>query len=86
MYVYLHAYQPDAPLAYVTFYRNDAKAFETAPAAADEPLPVRLPTRPLRFSFPLEQLTPGEYLCQVTVLDAKNRKTAFWQTPVMIAP
>jgi VWFA-related protein len=86
MYVYLHAYQPDAPLAYVTFYRNDAKAFETAPISAEEPLAVRLPTRPLRFSFPLEQLTPGEYLCQVTVVDAKNRKTAFWHSPVMIAP
>jgi VWFA-related protein len=85
MYVYLHAYQPDAPLAYVTFYRRDAKAFETAPAAAEEALPVRLATRPLQFRFPLEQLTPGEYLCQVTVLDAKNRKTAFWQSPIMIA-
>ena len=62
------------------------KAFETAPAAAEEPLTTRLATRPLRFSFPLEQLTPGEYLCQVTLLDAKNRKTAFWQSPIMIAP
>jgi hypothetical protein len=86
MYVYLHAYQPDSALAYVTLYRNDAKVFETAPTGADDPLPVRLPTRALRFSFPLEQLTPGEYLCQVSVVDAKNRKTAFWQSPIMIAP
>ncbi|HYP08545.1 MAG TPA: VWA domain-containing protein [Bryobacteraceae bacterium] len=86
MYVYMHAYHAEAPLAYVTFYRDNSKAFETAPTAAGEPLAVRLPTRPVRFSFPLEQLTPGEYLCQVTIVDATNRKIAFWQAPVMIAP
>jgi hypothetical protein len=41
---------------------------------------------PLKFSFPLQQLQPGEYLCQVTVLDPVSQKAAFWQTPVMLVP
>jgi VWFA-related protein len=91
MYVYLQAYQPQAetvqPLyAFVTFYRGQIKAFETAPLAASEPAANRLKTVPLRFSFPLDKLHPGEYLCQVTVLDAGNRKAAFWQAPVMLVP
>ena len=41
MYVYLQAYQqgaePPHPLAaFVTFYRGDAKAFETAPVTVTE--------------------------------------------------
>lgn len=86
MYVYLQAYQPDPLQAYVTFYKDNAKAMETAPALSAEPLAVRLPTLPLRFSFPIDKLAPGEYLCQVTILDAKNKKSAFWRTPVMVAP
>lgn len=91
MYVYLQAYQPAAEtaqplLAFVTFYQGSAKAFETTPLSVSEAATNRLKTMPLQFSFPLEKLHPGEYLCQVTVLDAKSRKAAFWQAPVMLAP
>ncbi|HET8546810.1 MAG TPA: VWA domain-containing protein [Bryobacteraceae bacterium] len=91
MYVYLQAYQQQAerpqPLyAFVTFYRGQAKAFETAPLVASEVSANRLKTLPLRFSFPLEKLNSGEYLCQVTVLDPKNGKAAFWRAPVMLVP
>lgn len=91
MYVYLQAYQPGTegaqPLsAYVTFYQGAEKAFETSPLTVAETQPNRLKTTLLQFSFPLEQLHPGEYLCQVTVLDARNRKAAFWQAPVMLVP
>jgi VWFA-related protein len=91
MYVYLQAYQPDAstvqPLfAFVTFYRGDSKAFETAPLASTDSPSTRLNTVPMRFSFPLDELAPGEYLCQVTVVDAANRKAAFWRAPVMLVP
>jgi VWFA-related protein len=91
MYVYLQAYQPGEepaqPLsAYVTFYQGAEKAFETSPLVAADALPNRLKTTQLQFSFPLEKLHPGEYLCQVTVVDAKRRKAAFWQAPVMLVP
>lgn len=91
MYVYLQAYQPGAetaePLyAYVTFYRDNVRAFETRPLGVADAADNRLRTIPLKFSFPLESLDPGEYLCQVTVLNPKNEKAAFWQTPIMLVP
>lgn len=72
--------------AYVTFYRGEAKAFETKPLGAVATTASRLKTIPLSFSFSLDKLEPGEYLCQVTVLDANRRKTGFWQAPIMIVP
>jgi hypothetical protein len=91
MYVYLQAYEPGAEvtqplLAFVTFYQGQAKAYETAPLGVSESLANRLKTVPFRFSFALDKLHPGEYLCQVTVLDPKGQKAAFWQAPVMLVP
>jgi VWFA-related protein len=91
MYIYLQAYQqglePAKPLlGYVTFYRGQSKAFETPPVIVRESLNNRLRTMPLKFQIALDKLTPGEYQCQVTVLDAQGRKAAFWQAPVMLIP
>jgi hypothetical protein len=46
----------------------------------------RLKTIPLKFILSLADLPPGEYNCQVTVLDPSTRKAAFWQAPVMLIP
>jgi hypothetical protein len=91
MYVYLQAYQPgretaEPVYAYVSFYRGPEKAFETAPAAGTESLTSRLKTVPIQFRFPLAGLEPGEYLCQVTVLEPGAGKANFWQAPVMVTP
>jgi VWFA-related protein len=91
MYVYLQAYEPAAqstqPLvAFVTFYRGPTKAFETPPLAVTEGLNNRLKTVPLKFSLALNKLPPGEYDCQVTVVDPTGQKAAFWQAPVMLIP
>ncbi len=91
MYVYLQAYEPAAanvePLvAFVTFYRGQTKAFETAPLPVTEGMNNRLKTVPLRFSLALAKLPPGRYRCQVTVLDPAAQKAAFWQAPVMLVP
>ncbi len=89
MYVYLQAYQQkvDAAhplIAFVTFYRGQTKAFETPPLQVTESLNNRLKTMPLKFNFALQKLPPGEYLCQVTVVDPAGDKAAFWQAPVML--
>ncbi len=91
MYVYLQAYQPSAatvqPLvAFVTFYRGQTKTFETPPLTVTAGLNNKLRTVPLKFSLSLNQLPPGEYNCQVTVLDPTGQKAAFWQAPVMLIP
>jgi VWFA-related protein len=82
LYVFLQAYERSAtttqPLvAFVTFYHGDSKAFETTPLAVNEGLDNRSKAVPLRFSIPLDQLTPGQYQCQVT---------AFWRAPIIIIP
>lgn len=95
MYVYLQAYQqsgttppePAQPLvAFVTFYRGDIKAFETAPVQIAERVSGYLNTMPIKLNFPLESLATGEYTLQVTVLNPGKQKAAFWQSPVMVAP
>ncbi|HEY3835314.1 MAG TPA: VWA domain-containing protein [Bryobacteraceae bacterium] len=91
MYVYLQAYEPAAttfqPLvAFVTFYRGQIKAFETAPLPVTEGLNNRLKTVPLKFNFALNKLPTGRYNCQVTVIDPTTQKAAFWQAPVMLVP
>jgi hypothetical protein len=90
MYVYLQAYQRSVEtahplIAFVSFYKGQTKAFETPPLQVTESLNNRLKTMPLKFSFSLQKLPPGEYLCQVTVIDASGEKAAFWQAPVMLA-
>jgi VWFA-related protein len=90
-YVYLQAYEPNAatvqPLvAFVTFYRGQAKAFETPPLPITEAVANRLKSMPMKFSIALNKLQPGRYNCQVTVLDPAGQKAAFWQAPVMLVP
>ena len=91
MYVYLQAYQQGTdelqPLtAYITFYKEESKAFETTPITITEAQPNRLRTMPIKFQIPLEKLSPGEYTCQVTVLDATRKKAAFWRAPLFLIP
>ena len=91
MYVYLQAYERNAAttqpmVAFVTFYRGQAKAFETTPLQVVDGLDPKSKALPLKFSLSLSKLPPGEYMCQVTVLDPTNQKAAFWQAPVMLIP
>jgi VWFA-related protein len=91
LYVFLQAYQPAAttlqPLvAFVTFYRGEVKAFETAPLSVTAEADARSKAVPLRFSLPLDGLAAGRYECQVTVLNVTGQKAAFWRAPVVIVP
>ena len=70
----------------MTFYRGQAKAFETPPLPFTEGLNNRLKTVPLKFSIALAKLPPGKYDCQVTVIDPATQKAAFWHAPVMFVP
>ena len=91
MYIYLHAYEQGAettrPLvAFVTFYRGEAKAFETQPLQVSEVLNSRIKTVPLKFDLSLSKLPAGRYNVQVTIADPTGQKAAFWQAPVMLVP
>jgi hypothetical protein len=89
-YVYLQAYEGTAPvqpiIAFVSFYQNGTKVYETQPEEVSPLANTRLETVPLSFTMNLNQLPAGKYDCQVTVLDPGGQKTAFWQAPVMLVP
>jgi VWFA-related protein len=99
MFVYLQAYKasqasatPESKgsalpvLGFVSFYRNGTKVFETPPTSVVPNAGSRLGTTPLSFNFDMPHLTPGEYDCQVTVLDPTNLKSAFWRAPIVLVP
>jgi VWFA-related protein len=95
VYVYLQAYkQPQQdgttatqPLfAFVSLYRGDSKVFETTPTAVVPSTVSRLGTMPLNFTFGVDHLSPGEYDCQVTVLDPSTLKATFWRAPILLVP
>lgn len=91
IYVYLQAYEPGTPdvqplIAFVSFYHERIKVFETQPTVVTSALNVRLKTLPFSFNISASQLLPGEYDCQITVLDPTGHKAAFWRTPVMLVP
>jgi VWFA-related protein len=91
MYVYLQAYEQGVaavqPLvAFVSFYHEQTKTFETQPMEITTVLNNRLQTMPFSFSIPLCQIPPGEYDCQISVLNPTGQKAAFWQAQVKVVP
>jgi hypothetical protein len=102
IYVYFQAYKPPQPaatsaapqatqssqplFAYVSLYLAGQKAFETAPQAVIPNPAARLGTMPLTFSLGTNNLPPGEYECQVTILDPSTSKTTFWRAPILLVP
>ncbi|HUL74312.1 MAG TPA: VWA domain-containing protein [Vicinamibacterales bacterium] len=88
LYVFLQAYERDAtavrPLvAYVTFYREGAKAFETEPLAV-ETWDANTKALPIRFTIAPGALTTGSYDCQVTVLDPASGRAAFRRAAIAV--
>ena len=91
MFVYLQAYEPGADttrplLAFVSFYRGHEKAWETPPMKIADNLSNRLRTMPIKFNVPLDALSPGQYDCQISVLDSTGQKAAFWRAPIAVVP
>jgi VWFA-related protein len=91
LHVYLQAYERAAtatqPLvAFLSFYRGDQKMFETAPMAVTDGLQPQSKAVPVRFSVALGDVPPGQYDCQITVLEPAGQKAAFWRAPVVVIP
>jgi len=97
IYVYLQAYKQQATtgaapvtaqpvFAFVNIYSGDTKVFETPPTAVTPSTATRLGTMPLNFSLGVDTLPPGEYECQVTLLDPASQKTSFWRAPILLVP
>ncbi|MGB7170033.1 MAG: VWA domain-containing protein [Acidobacteriaceae bacterium] len=80
------AVKPTPLFAYVSFYLDQKMAMETPPIAVTPEPGTRLGVVPLNFQVPVGKLAPGQYKCQVSVLDPAGRRAAFWQGPVMMVP
>jgi VWFA-related protein len=72
-------------MAFVTLYSNGAEALKTQPIAVNPNAATRLGVTPLSFDVSAANLKPGQYDCQVTVLDPATSKAAFWRAPIVIA-
>jgi VWFA-related protein len=99
VYVYFQAYKQPAPgeqpassaaaqplFAFVTLYREGKQVFETPPAAIVPNAASRLGTMPLTFNLGLNGVAPGQYDCQVTILDPATKKANFWRAPILLVP
>ena len=91
LFVYLQAYEQGLPaveplIAFVSFYQGQTKVFETQPMEVASGMTNSLKTMPVRFSIGLNGLTPGDYDCQVTVIDPTAQKSSFWQAPITLVP
>jgi hypothetical protein len=95
IYVYFQAYKPQTTdvktspqpiFAFVSLYLAGNKVFETPPAAVEPNATSRLGTTPVSFSIGANGLPPGQYDCQVTVLDPSSGKATFWRAPILLVP
>jgi VWFA-related protein len=87
LHVFLQAYERVAmrPLvAFMTFYRDGAKVFETEPVGLTTGWDPKTKGVPIRLVVALETLEPGQYDCQVSVLEPSGARSAFWRAQVSI--
>jgi VWFA-related protein len=90
IYVYFQAYKqtpsPGNPslFAFVTLYRGGTRVFETTPEAIAPSTASRLGTMPLSFGLGVNGLAPGEYDCQITILDPATQKANYWRAPIVL--
>jgi VWFA-related protein len=75
---------PQPLFAFVTLYQGDNKVYDTPPTAIVPNPTSRLGTMPLTFSLGVNGLPPGEYNCQVTILDPATGKANFWRAPILL--
>jgi VWFA-related protein len=73
-------------ISYVSFFRKGVKVMETPAVKTEQGLDVKSGMIPIKMAFALGSLKPGEYTCEVTVLDPTTKKASFWEAPVMMIP
>ncbi|MBI4876702.1 MAG: VWA domain-containing protein [Acidobacteria bacterium] len=72
--------------ATVSFFKGQVKAFESEPLRVTQPPAGRLQSAPLEFQVPLAKLQPGDYTCQVNVVDQTGTRFAFARSPLVLLP
>ena len=72
--------------ASVSLFNRKGKALESEPVVLDTKADAKTPSVPVQLRVPLANLPPGNYLCQVSVVDKASGKFAFHRTPMVILP
>jgi VWFA-related protein len=75
---------PSPLIAFVSFYQDGKKIFETQPVAVPPGQRTRLGMVEFSFIIHPGKLPPGSYQCQISVLDPVSRKVAFWRGPLLV--
>ncbi|HUS07900.1 MAG TPA: VWA domain-containing protein [Bryobacteraceae bacterium] len=93
--VYVEVYDPGTDpqsktasvSANLSFYLGGKKAFESPAVLLDQTAKLRKsPTLPIQFQVPLAKLAPGQYTCQINIVDEVGRKFAFPRGSVVLLP
>jgi hypothetical protein len=89
LYVYFEVYDPGTVAspsvsAELMMFRGKAKSFESAPVRVTKPKSGRPNTLAFEFEMPLANIPPGQYTCQVSVIDEQARKFGFARAPLVV--
>ena len=66
------------------FNQKGLKAFEAGPVTATEQVSTRPNATPVQLQVPLKTLAPGNYVCQLNVVDEIGRKFAFSRANLVV--
>jgi hypothetical protein len=70
----------------LSLYQHDKKVFESPSVRANRLSEARDGTVPVWFQLPVSKIAPGNYQCQVTLIDEFGRKFAFPRTRLAVLP
>ena len=96
--VYIEVYDPTIPdtlpenfrrpdiEATLAVYQNNKKVYETRPVRASRVNEKREGTVPVWLQMPVAEIQPGEYECQLNVIDELGKKFAFPRTSLAVLP
>jgi VWFA-related protein len=66
------------------FNKKSVKTFEVGPIEATQLAATRPEAVPVQIAIPLKDVTRGEYVCQINVVDEVGRKFAFPRAPIIV--
>src|ERR1019366_6517798 len=66
------------------FNKKGVKTFEVGPIEARQLAATRPEAVPVQIEIPLKDVTRGEYVCQINVVDEVGRKFAFPRAPIIV--
>jgi VWFA-related protein len=93
LYVFFEVYDPGTDpsrktpsvAASVSFFRGKLRAFQSETVRVTQ-APDRGNMIGMHFQIPLASLLPGQYICQVNVIDELGKRFAFRRAPLVLLP